>query len=404
MRQPDLTPPADSPASASPTQQTSSNPGTPISLGTATGSSQPAPAPQPQGYTGVGRRSHKKSRTGCSICKARKIKTYRTLCADPCLWEFWRDDVVQLGFSCDYIMRALLAVSALHLAFHRPDRRDFYIEEGVLLHQQASRLAMLVVKASTKIDKQQAASFFLFSMLTIFFALASPRRSNSDGTFFIGESGFPDWAFLLSGGKSVMDALGEPGPDTVAGPFLRYGYTRWNAQRAALDARKHHSLSDPTSTNDVSAPLPPYQPLLGPLRSRVHAAVSDPALLGTYTRALDQLELSLASRDLPDAPRDSLDAMVWLWMVSDEFMPLLRAPTQEAVAIFAHFGVLLKHHETHWWLKGWGDHIAWIEWPLSELGWVDGQPPALSPSVAMGGQGQLHEEKPGSGYEVQMEG
>lgn len=99
------------------------------------------------------------------------MKTYRTLCADPCLWEFWRDDVVQLGFSCDYIMRALLAVSALHLAFHRPERRDFYIEEGILLHQQASRSAMLVVKAGTKIDKQQAASFFLFSMLTIFFGM-----------------------------------------------------------------------------------------------------------------------------------------------------------------------------------------------------------------------------------------
>lgn len=216
-----------------------------------------------------------------------------------------------------------------------------------------------------------------------------------------------------------MDALGEPGPDTVAGPFLMYGYSRWNAQRAALDARMHHNLPDPTSTGEASTPPAPYQPVLGPIRSRVHAAVSDPALLGTYTRALDQLELSLASRDLPGAPRDSLDAMVWLWMVSDEFMPLLRAPTQtqEAVAIFAHFGVLLKHHETHWWLKGWGDHIvrrasevldqehqAWIEWPLREMGWVDGQRPVPSPTAAMGGQGQAHEEKLRTGYEMEMEG
>lgn len=74
-------------------------------------------------------------------------------------------------------------------------------------------------------------------------------------------------------------------------------------------------------------------------------------------------------------------------------VPLLRAtpgdeesgPKQEAVAIFAHFSIILKHHESesHWWLQGWADHLVarayeilddehrvWIEWPMSEVGWV----------------------------------
>ncbi|KAK4034384.1 hypothetical protein C8A01DRAFT_18806, partial [Parachaetomium inaequale] len=302
-------------------------------------------------------------------------KTYTTLTADPCLWEFWRDDVVQLGLTCDYIMRAVLAVSALHLAYHRPDRRDFYVEEGILLHQKAARSAMRVMAAGNKLDRDQAASLFLFSMLTIFFALASPRRSNPDGTFFIGESGFPDWAFLLSGSKSIMDVLGESGLDTVVGPFLHYGRGRWRAQRALLEAKL---TSQPPDS-------PPEPPLLAPLRARIHAAVSDPSLLQTYTHALDELELALVVRQDPAAPRDVLDAMVWLWVVSDEFVPLLRVPTQEAVAIFAHFCVLLKHHESHWWLQGWGDHVmvrareildgehrGWIEWPVREMGWGEG--------------------------------
>jgi hypothetical protein len=96
-------------------------------------------------------------------------KTYSTLTADASLWEFWRDDVVQLGLSCDYVMRAVLAVSALHLAYHRPDRRDFYIESGILLHQKAARSAMRVMAAEHEIDKDTAASLFIFSMLTIFF-------------------------------------------------------------------------------------------------------------------------------------------------------------------------------------------------------------------------------------------
>ncbi|KAK4149336.1 hypothetical protein C8A00DRAFT_38069 [Chaetomidium leptoderma] len=423
------------------------------------GSGLPTPSiQQPPGYAGTARRTHRKSRTGCSTCKTRKIKcderhpaclncishgvecpflkpgtdanasfrgppkakshspvspastatpqpnpavmlpeggelpllelellhnfttrTYTTLNADSSLWEFWRDDVVQLGLSCDYIMRAVLAVSALHQAYHRPERRDFYVEEGILLHQKASRSAMRIMASGDKIDQDQAASLFLFSMLTMFFALASPRRSNPDGTFFIGESGFPDWAFLLSGSRSIMDGvLGERGLETVAAPFLLYGRRRWHAQRAIMEARAQvEAASEPRAA-----------PLLAPLRARIAAAVSDRDLLGRYKHAVDELELALVVRQDPETPhRDVLDAMVWLWAVSDSLVPLLKVPTQEAVAIFAHFCVLLKHHESHWWLQGWGEHImvraheilddehrSWIEWPIREIGWIDGVP------------------------------
>ncbi|KAK4136022.1 hypothetical protein BT67DRAFT_440154 [Trichocladium antarcticum] len=436
---------------------------------------------QPPGY-GLGRRAHKKSRTGCSTCKARKIKcderhpaclncishgvecpflkgvadtaaarhppartksqspispastaasspgpnlaapeelpllqlellhnfttkTYTTLTADPSLWDFWRDDVVQLGLSCDYIMRAVLAISALHLAYHRPDRRDFYTAQGILLHQKASRSAMRFMAADRVVDKDQAASLFLFSMLTMFFALAAPRRSNPDGSFFIGESGIPDWAFLLSGGKSIMQGLGweDARFETVAAPFLIYGARRWHAHRAKVAEMEqqhhhhhhhhhHHSATNTPSTSSPTSASPPGNPssalLLAPLRARISATVADPSHLQAYTHALDELELALVVRQDPAAPRDVLDAMVWLWEVSGSLVPLLKAPAQQAaVAIFAHFGVLLKHHDSHWWLQGWADHLmaraheildaehrAWIEWPMREMGYE--APPA----------------------------
>ncbi|KAL2171363.1 hypothetical protein VTG60DRAFT_3005 [Thermothelomyces hinnuleus] len=219
-----------------------------------------------------------------------------------------------------------------------------------------------------------------------------------------------------------MEVLGQQASlDTVAGPFLKYGQRRWHAQRALLarisansySSNNNHNNNNSSSSSNrtksqdddddnssnkhedqafhnqqepptASPPPPPPQPLLAPLRARIDAAASaDPALRRTYAHALDELELALVgARADPGAPRDVLDAMVWLWVVSDEFVPLLRAPTQtqEAVAIFAHFGLLLRHHESHWWLQGWGDHViarageildddhrAWIEWPLREM-------------------------------------
>jgi hypothetical protein len=98
-------------------------------------------------------------------------QTYRTLTAEP-IWDFWRDDVVRLGLRCEYVMQTILAVSALHLAFHRPDRRDEYTTEGILLHQRASRSAMQVMAAMDKEDADQAASLMVFSVLTVFFGMS----------------------------------------------------------------------------------------------------------------------------------------------------------------------------------------------------------------------------------------
>jgi hypothetical protein len=171
-----------------------------------------------------------------------------------------------------------------------------------------------------------------------------------------------------------MDVLGERGLDTVAAPFLQYGRARWEAHRAKLQDEQSN------------------EPLLAPLRERIFASsrTADDQrglLLHTYAHALDELELALVvSRD-PATPRDVLDAMVWLWEVSDSLVPLLRGtdPKQEAVAIFAHFCVLLKQHEAHWWLQGWAEHVmvrahevldeehkGWIEWPMREMGWMGG--------------------------------
>ena len=189
-----------------------------------------------------------------------------------------------------------------------------------------------------------------------------------------------------------MDVLGERAKDTVAGPYLQYGTQRWHALRAKLaeqQQQQQHSQchSPPNTTTDTPTPTltPRPEPLLAPLRARITAAVTSPSLLQTYTHALDELELALVASQDKNSPRDVLDAMVWLWAVSDEFVPLLRVPSQEAVAIFAHFCVLLKHHESHWWLKGWGDHVMgrareildeehreWIAWPVREMGKMDG--------------------------------
>lgn len=66
-------------------------------------------------------------------------RTFATLSDSIMIRDFYRVSAVQLGLQCDYIMRAVLAVSALHLAYHRPEMRDHYRSLAMVHHQVASR-------------------------------------------------------------------------------------------------------------------------------------------------------------------------------------------------------------------------------------------------------------------------
>lgn len=78
----------------------------------------------------------------------------------------WKTDIVRLGTKCDYVMRAILAVSALHIAQHRPEKRDYYVAHGVLHHQIASRTAIRLMREPNEANFE---ALWVFSILTIYF-------------------------------------------------------------------------------------------------------------------------------------------------------------------------------------------------------------------------------------------
>lgn len=92
--------------------------------------------------------------------------TYATLFVHPPMRHFWRDQAVRIGLRCDYVMRAILAVSALHLAHHSPERRELYTSTALTYHRVASKGAMSLM---TDVKEEDAGNLFVFSVLTIFF-------------------------------------------------------------------------------------------------------------------------------------------------------------------------------------------------------------------------------------------
>lgn len=94
------------------------------------------------------------------------VSTSATLSINPHLRDMWRVSVVQISLECDYVLRCILALSAMHLAHNRPEKRDYYISQGFLHHQIASKAVMAEI---SNVTKENVRSLHLFSILTMFF-------------------------------------------------------------------------------------------------------------------------------------------------------------------------------------------------------------------------------------------
>lgn len=112
------------------------------------------------------------------------------------------------------------------------------------------------------------------------------------------------------------------------------------------------------------------------------------SLRGIYVRAIAELKTSFSQAEAcgNTTQYEMADAFIWVFLMAEDLLPLLRAPTQEAMAIFAFFCVLLKKLDGHWWMQGWGGHLIahaydllddegrlLIHWAVQEIGWI---PPA----------------------------
>lgn len=211
-------------------------------------------------------------------------------------------------------------------------------------------------------DPSTAERLFLFSCLTIFFALGCPRKG--DGALLVGESGYPEWMFLLQGTRAFIRVLGARVDGPVA-PLFNHGADRWLAREPNVE------------------PVSRVYEHLDSMRSMIVLRQADVGLRETYIKAIDELAKSFSVFDTGSGTCDLTDAFVWVFEVADDLLPLLKEPTQEAVAITAFFAVLLNRLERHWWLQGWADHLIaksynlldeehrlWIQWPIQEIGYV----------------------------------
>ncbi|KAH9221946.1 hypothetical protein DL95DRAFT_381241 [Leptodontidium sp. 2 PMI_412] len=284
--------------------------------------------------------------------------TYHTLSHNSILRIMYQTAVVKIGCTCDYVMYSILSISALHLSRLNAEQERHFLSQALDLHHLALTTGSLALQ---NITNENCSNLYIFSVLTFMFD--SARRREFDTLVPEEDTSLTEWISVLRGTRAVIDsssrALLQDGP---LGPLFTIGARRAQAQALSSTHTDH----------------------LWELQRLVNEVATSSDEIHTYNLSIDTLRLAfnVVFNKQPDT-YEATDVFVWLYKLSDHFLELLSQRKPEALAILAHFSVLLKELDDRWWINGWSKRLIsqvygalgeeyrqWIVWPTREIGWM----------------------------------
>ena len=281
-------------------------------------------------------------------------ETCFTLSDRPESHQLWRIVAIQVAFQHDFLMRGILAISALHLSHLRPELHDRYLQ--IAVQQQDSALASFRSLMSN-MDESNCDAFFALSSLVVVYGFESPKNSDSLGMFSGKDA--DEWLPLIRGVNTVLQTLW---------PCIKNG---------RLSSLLHDHKQEPPKKQlpDVLVNQ------LANLENLCENASDGPAAVDAYRLALANLRACF-SRMNNKQPYECEVSITFLWpvIIPQEFLTLLNLRRPEALIILAHYCIILHHLDNYWWMKGWARHIVenidreipddwryWIQLPKSAI-------------------------------------
>jgi hypothetical protein len=258
-------------------------------------------------------------------------------------------------------MRGILSLSALHLARYRPEKRDIYLSQAMQQHDLGLRIATTILPNASP---ENASAVYLFSALTLFFTLASPRKDSD--FLLVGENGIAEWMLLVKGTSYIIDSMYDSLLQGSLAPMFIAGHKR-------NDLRQKIMANTPAEGDPIHD-----------LAQLIKDTTINQQSKQVYIGAIELLHNSFTFIYQQGIPGFEIgDVFTWVFRVSDDYLQLLHTHEQEALVIFAFFCVVLKRLDSHWWAEGWsihliskiyklldGEHKLWVRWPIEQIGWI----------------------------------
>lgn len=270
------------------------------------------------------------------------------------------DDLIELGTSlilqksiCNTcLLYQVLAISARHLSFQRPERHSFYAQQAIQLQTKAIE----IFNTTQTFDESNCEAMLLFSSLLNRQVLAD-ALSNCEGDFA---------AFL---DRLIQAILLQRGIRVVSGKT--WALLLKSDLSPLLNWGAMESFNQPPSGKECEV-----------LRQLIALSPTLDAVSKEACRSAAHF-LQIGFDDMREQTNSYMTYnMIFSWAVllPKEFATLLTQRTPEAVAILGFYAVLLHFGRNHWVVGDSGAFIIrelseylgvewahWLEWPLQQL-------------------------------------
>jgi hypothetical protein len=282
-------------------------------------------------------------------------ETYATISRSPELHTIWKKHVVEIALSNDFMLSAIIAFTARHLAKLRAEKMIYYNDIASKMHDYSLKRAA-AAQILPSLNAENCGPAFVFSVFTWMNALAKQRECHVEPSL----QPVLSWLTLLRGVVSIW---------TTARPWLR---------QQALGAL----LQSPSKLANfqTTSPADPYLDRLKVLFERRNLPQETYRL---YADAISTLGKEFL-RSYNITGDTCLLSFLFRWpaALSEEFIILLQDENPEALVIFAHYAVLLNQGQSCWWLEGHAQeiiagiyskldcyHRTLIQWPMGAISW-----------------------------------
>ncbi len=271
--------------------------------------------------------------------------------------QIWQTTIPQIAYSYPFLMRGLLALSALHLAHVRPQEANHF-EIKAMAHQNAALGPFQ--DAMKDISPTNCHALFAFSATLVVIGFASPHSSSSRSLLDVREK-TTRWMRLVRG---VYPMLSPMWNHLIQGG-LRGMLTAGVVKSAAAD-----SPTEPCFHYSALSQLLSYD-------------FEDPETREACAGALEELRICFICTDISLKNRATSEVatiMAWSYRVPQGYLAALEQGNPIAMIILAYYTIALQHIDRYWWINGEPARMllsvyrlldksmrAWLDWPLQVL-------------------------------------
>ena len=287
------------------------------------------------------------------------IVAYKTIVDEVDGYDIWQNHVAKWSIAFPSILHLVLALSALHLSYERPEQREEYV-------QQADDHFTFGVRSVTAIlsqlDEDSCQKVYISAVLICFVYFGRGPRYGEYLVF--SNSGPAEWLVLMNGVKVILESYQEK---VFSGILQPKGGSHVHSISPSLQGE----------LDEYAVHIQAVQRLVEETSDEVDCAMYVVAindLLGTVNEVYEKRSAQKPSVGLMQV------LMRWLYRLPRKMVSLMEQKEPPALILLAYWAVLLKYMRSVWLMKEWDEHVLsgiraslhpnfhqWIEWPLRQL-------------------------------------